>query len=115
MGCCECFGFAFATKPKKVVRPSRGLPNNTSQEFLLDEETGDEEDDSYDGDMTDMGNGGESEFQSPTKRSEEILMHRMQRGLVCREFPVKETHIVLHSEVSCSTDILILFLTGTCK
>ncbi|XP_073137652.1 serine/threonine-protein kinase GRIK2 [Henckelia pumila] len=98
MGCCECFGFAFAKKPKKVIRPSRRLSNDTSQEFLLDEETGDEEDDSYDGDMTDMGNGGESDFQSPTKRSEEILMHRMQSGLVCREIPVKETRSVLRSE-----------------
>ncbi|XP_075519905.1 serine/threonine-protein kinase GRIK1-like [Primulina tabacum] len=98
MGCCECFGFTFAKKPKKFIRPSGGLPNNTSQEFLLDEETGDEEDDSFDGDTTDIGNGGESDFQSPTKRSEEILMLRMQRGLVCREFPVKETHIVLRSE-----------------
>ncbi|KZV35161.1 Geminivirus rep interacting kinase 2 [Dorcoceras hygrometricum] len=98
MGCCECFGFTFAKKPKKVVRPSRGLPNDTSQEFLLDEETGDEEDDSYDGDINEMENGGESDFQSPTKRSEEILRQRVQCGLICREVPVKETHSVLRSE-----------------
>ncbi|KAI3450547.1 hypothetical protein Pfo_007212 [Paulownia fortunei] len=98
MGCCGCFGFSFARKAKKAARPSRGMGNNASQEFLLDDDVEDEDDGFYNGDMTDTGNGEEYDFRSPTKRSEEILMYRLQHGLICREFPVKETHSVLRLE-----------------
>ncbi|KAL2471192.1 Serine/threonine-protein kinase GRIK2 [Abeliophyllum distichum] len=90
MGCCGCFGFSFMRKPKKVMSPGRGLGNHTSQESLLPERMEDEEDPFY--------NGDDCEFRSPTKRSEEILMYRMQHGLICREFPVKETHNLIRSE-----------------
>ncbi|EPS63868.1 hypothetical protein M569_10916, partial [Genlisea aurea] len=40
----------------------------------------------------------ESDFRSPTKKSEEILMYRLQHGLICRECAVKETDNVLRSE-----------------
>lgn len=113
MGCCGCFGFSFSKKPKKAMRTSRGIVNNSSQEFLLDDDdVEDEGDDFYNGDMTDTGNGNgdEYDFRSPTKRSEEILMHRVQHGLICREFPVKETHSLLRSEVSCRRDFLYFFL-----
>ncbi|PIN14048.1 Serine/threonine protein kinase [Handroanthus impetiginosus] len=96
MGCCGCFGFSFARKLKKVVGPVRGVGNNPSQEFLLDSDAENDGDDFYY--PTDTGNEGESDFQSPRKKSEEILMYRMQNGLICREFPVKETHSVLRSE-----------------
>nr|AMP82898.1 rep-interacting kinase 2 [Catalpa bungei] len=96
MGCCGCFGFSFARKLKKVVRPIRGVGNNPSQEFLLDNDVDDDGDDFYY--PTDIGNEDESDFQSPRKKSEEILMYRMQNGLICRKFPVKETHSALRSE-----------------
>lgn len=103
MGCCGCFGFSFAKKHKKSLRPNRHLGNHISQELLLNEEVEDDDEDedcSYNGDVTDtgFGNGDYGEFQNPAKRSEEILIYRTQNGLICREFPVKETHIVVRSE-----------------
>ncbi|KAL3518370.1 hypothetical protein ACH5RR_020959 [Cinchona calisaya] len=105
MGCCGCFGFSFAKKPKKVLR-SRGIfVNNTSREFLLDEEGEEEEgeeeegdDEFYNGDVTDTGNEDDDQFQSPVRRSEEILKYRLQNSLICREVPVKETHKLVRSE-----------------
>lgn len=99
MGCCGCFGFSFVKKPKKVVRPRGVFGNNTSQELLLDEEEIEEEDDElYNGDVTDTGIGDGSEFQSPVRRSEEILKYKIQNSLICREVPVKETHRLVRSE-----------------
>lgn len=103
MGCCGCFGFSFTKKTKKVLRPETRLGNHTSQELLLNEELEEEEeeedDGSYNGDVTDTGNDDDDELPSPTKRSEEIILYRTQNGLICREFPVKETHVVVRSEV----------------
>ncbi|KAL3618596.1 hypothetical protein CASFOL_037678 [Castilleja foliolosa] len=101
MGCFGCFGFSFLRKSKKVVGPSRGIKgNNASRELLLEDDVEDDEEEerSYNGDMSDTGNGEDYDLQSPRKRSEEILMYRLQNGLICREFPVKETHTVLRSE-----------------
>ncbi|KAL3849432.1 hypothetical protein ACJIZ3_011314 [Penstemon smallii] len=99
MDCCGCFGFSFVRKRKKVLRASRVTGNNTSQEPLLDADLDDDDDDGfYNSDISDTGNGGDCEFRSPTKRSEEILMYRIQHGLICRENPVKETYIVFRSE-----------------
>lgn len=64
-----------------------------------DDDEVEEDEEFFNGDMTDTGNGEDYEFRSPTKRSEEILMHRLQHGLICREVPVKETHTVIRSEV----------------
>ncbi|KAA8550413.1 hypothetical protein F0562_002097 [Nyssa sinensis] len=97
MGCCGCFGFAFARKSKRLLRPSTVSRNHISQ-LLLNEELEDEDDYSYNSDVTETGNGDEGELQSPAKCSEEILMYRTQNGLICREFPVKETHMVIRSE-----------------
>ncbi|KAK4440750.1 Serine/threonine-protein kinase GRIK2 [Sesamum alatum] len=97
MGCCWCFGFSFARKPKKAMR-SRGMGNHAAEEFLLDHDMEDEDDGPFNGDMSDTGNGDDSDFRSPKNRSEEIFMYRMQHGLICREFPVKETHNLLRSE-----------------
>lgn len=104
MGCCGCFGFSFGRKSKKIAKPPTRFSNHISQELLLDEEIEfeeeEEEDDySYNGDMTDNGNGDEAELQSPAKRSEEIILYRTQNGLICREFPVKETHRLIRYEV----------------
>lgn len=119
MGCCGCFGLSFSRKPKKLERSNKGFANHISQEFLLgrgEEEEDEEEDglengdltDSGDGDVIDAGNGDEGEYQSPVKRSEEILMYRIQNGLICREIPVKETSLLIRSEVSFSINSVVL-------
>lgn len=100
MGCCECFGFSFLRKPKKAVRTSRGMCTSTSQECLLDDDVEDEVDGYSSGDMTSSGNEDEPDFHVSSKKSEEILMNRIQNGLICREFPVKETRTIIRSEVS---------------
>ncbi|KAI5666239.1 hypothetical protein M9H77_16092 [Catharanthus roseus] len=100
MGCCGCFGLSFSRKPKRSGRPNRGLVNNVSQEFLLVEEDEDEEEEDglENGGLTDTGNRDDGEYQSPVKRSEEILKYRIQNGLICREIPVKETNRLVRSE-----------------
>lgn len=97
MGCCGCFGFS-SRKPNKALKPYRGMPHSASQESLLDDDVEDD-DGSYNGDMTETGNPDEDEFHSPTKRSEEILRSLLESGMICREFPVKETSSLLRSEV----------------
>lgn len=99
MGCCGCFRLAFANPPKMLAKPKARMENHASQECLLDEELEDEDDSSQNSDGSDTGHGVNSELRSPTKCSEGILMYRTQRGLICREFPVKETHRLIRSEV----------------
>lgn len=99
MGCCGCFRLAFAKPPKMLAKPKARMENHASQECLLDEELEDEDDSSQNGDGSDTGHGVNGELRRPTKCSEGILMHRTQRGLICREFPVKETHRLIRSEV----------------
>lgn len=64
------------------------------------------DDDTYsnDGDVTSNVGGGEEEEeeveqQSRSKRSEEILQYKLQNGLICRQFPVKETNKLIRGEV----------------
>ncbi|XP_076957572.1 serine/threonine-protein kinase GRIK1-like [Bidens hawaiensis] len=102
MGCCGCFGFSF-TKKQENVRPNSHIGNRISQEFLLNDEVEEEEDEeedncSYGDDMSESEKGDHEEFRNPSRRSEDILLYRMQNGLICREFPVKETHKVVRSE-----------------
>ncbi|KAK9072616.1 hypothetical protein SSX86_009051 [Deinandra increscens subsp. villosa] len=105
MGCCGCFGFSFAKKQKKP-RPNSHIGNHMSQERLLndevEEEEEEEEDDedncSYGDDMSESEKGDHEEFRNPSIRSEDILLYRTQNDLICREFPVKETHRVVRSE-----------------
>lgn len=108
MGCCGCFRFAFAKPPKLSAKPKARMQNHASQDCLLDEELEDEDDRSENGDRSDTGHGVNGELRSHTKFSEEILLYRTQRGLICREFPVKETHRLIRSEVLCR----ILFSYG---
>ncbi|CAN4120326.1 unnamed protein product [Withania somnifera] len=99
MGCCGCFGFSFARKPKRVSRPNKGYGNSCSHELLLQEEFEEVEDDGFDsGDIIENGTEDDEVCHSPVKRSEEILMGRAQNGLICREIPVKEIHKVVCSE-----------------
>lgn len=107
MGCCGCFGFSFTRKQKPTTRPKMQYENHITQELLLNDEVDDdeeedeeEEDDniSYGEDMSDAEKGDHLEFRNPSLRSQEILVYRTQNGLICREFPVKETHKVVRSE-----------------
>ncbi|XP_052185493.1 serine/threonine-protein kinase GRIK2-like isoform X2 [Diospyros lotus] len=98
MGCCGCFGFSFARKFKSLARFNIQRGNNASQAYLLNEEPEEEDDCSYNGDVTETGHEEDGELRSPTKRSEEIITYRIQHGLICREFPVKETHKLTRSE-----------------
>lgn len=98
MDCCGCFRFAFGINPKKLGKLNVQTSNNTSRELLLDDDLDDEDDRSYIGDITDTGNRYDFELQSPMKRSEEIIRRRIQEGLICREFLVKETHRLVRSE-----------------
>lgn len=97
MGCCGCFGFS--RRPRGQNRPASASNNHYSRELLLDEEMEDDDDCSYNDDVTDTNQGDDAELQSCTKRSEEILLFREQNGMVCRQFPVKETHEVVRTEV----------------
>lgn len=94
MGCCGCFGFG--------RRPQ--LSSHTSQmdsrDYLLDEEIEDEDDFSYNGEVTNTAHGDDSEFQSHAKHPEEILKFREQNGLICRKYPVKETNTLIRAEAS---------------
>ncbi|CAE6075206.1 unnamed protein product [Arabidopsis arenosa] len=64
------------------------------------------DDDTYsnDGDVTSNAGGEdeeeeeEVEEQSRSKRSEEILKSKLQNGLICRQFPVKETNKLIRGE-----------------
>ncbi|KAI3682028.1 hypothetical protein L2E82_50339 [Cichorium intybus] len=42
--------------------------------------------------------GDHGEFRNPAKKSEDALLYRTQNRLICREFPVKETHKVVCPE-----------------
>lgn len=105
MGCCGCFGFAFARNENKA-RPSSQIGNHISQELLLDDEVEEEEEEeeedncSYGDEMYESEKGDHEEFRNPSKRPEDILLYRTQNGLICREFPVKETRMLVRSEVS---------------
>ncbi|GAB2285098.1 Glutamate receptor ionotropic, kainate 1 [Dionaea muscipula] len=85
MGCCGCFGFS--RRPRLTMRPN-------------EEETEIEDDDdhSYNGEATKITDGDEVETPNSMQRSEGILMSRTQNGLICRQFPVKETHKLVRSE-----------------
>ncbi|KAL4336072.1 hypothetical protein GQ457_07G036200 [Hibiscus cannabinus] len=65
-----CFGcFGFTTKPKQSAKP------NCSTAL-----------------------GDEAESLGRGKRSEEILRFKLNNGLACRQFPVKETSMILRTE-----------------
>lgn len=101
MGCCSCFGFS-PRRQRVITRPKArfgGFSSRPSQQHLLDEEVEEEEDDgSYDGEAPDMTPDDDHYMPNNAKRSEEILMLRLQNGLICRKHLVKETHKLVRSE-----------------
>ncbi|KAJ8751288.1 hypothetical protein K2173_016469 [Erythroxylum novogranatense] len=96
MGCCSCFGFS--RKPKRRSKTISLRNHNLSQEYLLDEEIDDEDDGSYNGDVTDSAYGDDGKLSNYVNHSEEILRFRELNGMICRQFPVKETHKLIRTE-----------------
>ncbi|XP_020215315.1 serine/threonine-protein kinase GRIK1 [Cajanus cajan] len=101
MGCCCCFGF-LRTSNHRRQRSKPAINNNISQEPLLDDDIEDEEGEHlYNDEVTDTsvsGDDNDNEEQTRPKRSEEILNLRVENGMICRQFPVKETHKVVRME-----------------
>ncbi|XP_011040879.1 PREDICTED: serine/threonine-protein kinase GRIK2-like isoform X2 [Populus euphratica] len=108
MDCCSCFGFLRKPKQRPMPISSGGRSynhnniNNLSQELLLNGEIDDnddgEDDASFNGDITGTSYCDNAEVPNGAKRSEEILRLRELNGLVCRQYPVKETHLLVPSE-----------------
>ncbi|KAF8403039.1 hypothetical protein HHK36_011134 [Tetracentron sinense] len=96
VGCCSCFGFI--RKPKRSLRPVSGLGSRFSQGFLLNDTPEDVDAGSYNGESTNILYGEDGELRSRAKCFEEILMIRVQNGMICREVPVKETRKVVRTE-----------------
>lgn len=112
MGCFRCFGLSFIGNPKKAIRPS-GVTSNKTYRGLLNDNMEEKQDGSFhNGDLTNNRNRKDFDFLSPIKRSEEILMYRMQNGLICRGLPVKETHNAFRSEVGCVANAILTFITS---
>ncbi|KAF6139713.1 hypothetical protein GIB67_006661 [Kingdonia uniflora] len=95
MGCCSCFGFI--RKSKRSLRPTSSSGNRFSQELLLDEHLEDA-DGLYNGEVTHSLHGCDGKLQSRAKHSEEILLLKIQNGMICRDIPVRETRQVIRSE-----------------
>lgn len=88
----------------------RGCENRLSQELLLDEDLEDDENCSFSSEVTDGGFDYDDGLNSLAKSSEEILCLREQNGMMCRQFPVKETTKLVRSEVN-GLEVLIAVLT----
>lgn len=100
MGCCSCFGFL--SKSRRPLRAICGASSQLSQEFLLPDDADGMDGDLYNGDPALMLYGSNGELQRRKKSSEQILLHRIQSGTICREVPVKETHHVVRTEILLS-------------
>lgn len=66
----------------------------------MEENIDDEDDRSYSGEVTDSAHDDDGELRSCAKHSEDILRFREENGMICRQYPVKETHKVIRSEVN---------------
>ncbi|XP_027345361.1 serine/threonine-protein kinase GRIK1-like isoform X1 [Abrus precatorius] len=96
MECCNCFGF-IRRLSRQSQRSKPAINNNLSQELLLDDDIEDEEH-LYNNDDANTTSGDDSEEKTRPKKSEEILNMRVENGMICRQFPVKETHKVVRRE-----------------
>ena len=98
MGCCSCFGF-IRTPNRQSQRSKPTTNNNLCQEPLLDDDIEDEEGEPLYNDEVTNNSGDEGAEETRPKRSEEILNFRVENGMICRQFPVKETRKLVRSEV----------------
>ncbi|ESW04237.1 hypothetical protein PHAVU_011G078300 [Phaseolus vulgaris] len=99
MGCCSCFGF-IRTPNRQRQRSKPAINNNLSQEPLLDvdDDIEDEEGEDLYNDEVSNSSGDDADEETRPKRSEDILNFRVENGMVCRQFPVKDTHKVVRME-----------------
>ncbi|XP_028194669.1 serine/threonine-protein kinase GRIK1-like isoform X4 [Glycine soja] len=97
MGCCSCFGF-IRTPNRQSQRSKPTTNNNLCQEPLLDDDIEDEEGEPLYNDEVTNNSGDEGAEETRPKRSEEILNFRVENGMICRQFPVKETRKLVRSE-----------------
>ncbi|KAK9153448.1 hypothetical protein Sjap_000928 [Stephania japonica] len=96
MGICSCFGLI--NKPKRTARAITYTRKRDSQECLLPDGLDDEDEMLYNGESTSVLNESDGECRSQARRSEEILLFRIENGMICREVPVKETHQLIRTE-----------------
>ncbi|KAK9027444.1 hypothetical protein V6N11_067280 [Hibiscus sabdariffa] len=89
--CCGCFGYT--TNPKR----SRSVHRPKYLDCLLDSKREDD-DCSYNDDATSTSHVDEVEPPRRGNRCEEILRFRLNNGLICRQFIVKETNKIIRSE-----------------
>ncbi|XP_052734277.1 serine/threonine-protein kinase GRIK2 isoform X2 [Vigna angularis] len=99
MGCCSCFGF-IRTPNRQRQSSKPAINNNLYQEPLLDvdDDIEDEEGDHLYNDEVNNTSGDDAEEETRPKKSEEILNLRVENDMVCRQFPVKDTHKVVRME-----------------
>ncbi|XP_027910133.1 serine/threonine-protein kinase GRIK1-like [Vigna unguiculata] len=99
MGCCSCFGF-IRTSNRQRQRSKPAINNNLYQEPLLDvdDDVEDEEGEHLYNDEVGNTSGDDAGEETRPKRSEEILNMRVENDMVCRQFPVKDTHKVVRME-----------------
>ncbi|KAK9128131.1 hypothetical protein Syun_016928 [Stephania yunnanensis] len=96
MGICSCFGLI--NKPKRTARAIAYTRKSDSQEYLLPDGLDDEDEMLYNGESTSVLNDSDGECRSQSRRSEEILLFRIENDMICREVPVKETHQLIRTE-----------------
>ena len=65
----------------------------------MDDDIEDEEGEPLYNDEVTNNSGDEGAEETRPKRSEEILNFRVENGMICRQFPVKETRKLVRSEV----------------
>ena len=65
----------------------------------VDDDIEDEEGEDLYNDEVSNTSVDDAEEETRPKRSEDILNLRVEHGMVCRQFPVKDTHKVVRTEV----------------
>jgi hypothetical protein len=93
---CNCFGFIKRRNPQQVTP---AIYNSTLSQGLLLDSDFDDEDSFFNDEITNCSSGDDNEEKIRPKRSEDILDFRVENGMICRQFPVKETHKVVRTEV----------------
>ncbi|KAE8691021.1 Serine/threonine-protein kinase GRIK1 [Hibiscus syriacus] len=91
--CCGCFGYTTNPKHSEEV-----LSRSNYLDFLLDSEIEDDDGCSYKDNAASTSHVDEVEPRSRAKHSEDILRFRVNNGLICRQFVVKETNKIIRSE-----------------
>ncbi|ONK63957.1 uncharacterized protein A4U43_C07F20650 [Asparagus officinalis] len=87
MGCCSCLGFM--RKSHRSLLSFNGTTDQSSQDSLLPQSM----EDAYS-----YNRDSDGSWRRRGKSSEEILLAKARKGLICREVPVKETRKVTISE-----------------